>query len=366
MSTVDEEQIRNALAAVKTPEGQPITESGLLAGIAITDGRVQIALQVDPAMGPAIEDLRQAVERTTGALPGVEQAMVALTAERAPKKKAAKSAAPPSAGGGMKPEGVAHVIAVASGKGGVGKSSVAVNLAVALAQLGHRTGLLDADVYGPSVPRMLGLSGAPEVVEGKTVRPKEAFGLKAMSMGLLVAEDRPMVWRGPMVQGAIQQMLNDVVWAPLDILVVDMPPGTGDAQLTLAQKVALTGAVIVSTPQDMALIDARKGIGMFNKVKVPILGIVENMAYFRAPDTGNRYEIFGHGGGRAEAERLAVPFLGEVPLTMPLRENADLGKPIAAALPDGEEAAIFRRIGEQVAEQVFADTQKAPPPIIFE
>jgi ATP-binding protein involved in chromosome partitioning len=255
---------------------------------------------------------------------------------------------------------VAHVIAVASGKGGVGKSTTAANLALALAGNGHRVGLLDADIYGPSVPRLFGITDKPVITADKKILPIEKFGIKTMSIGFMVAEDNPMVWRGPMVMGAIQQLLRDVVWGELDVLVVDMPPGTGDAQLTLAQQVPLAGAVIVSTPQDLALIDARKGIAMFRKVNVPILGIIENMSYFLCPHCGGRSEIFHHGGAAAEAQRDEVPFLGAIPLEMTVRELSDAGTPIVAARPDHVITTIYRILAKKVWDNMLQARQEAP------
>ena len=261
--------------------------------------------------------------------------------------------------------GVGAIIAVASGKGGVGKSTCAVNLALALKANGLRVGILDADIYGPSLPRLMHLSGRPEVIGGRTLKPMEAYGIKVMSMGFLVEEETPMIWRGPMVVSALQQMLREVAWGDLDVLVVDMPPGTGDAQLTMAQQVPLAGAVIVSTPQDLALIDARKGLNMFRRVDVPVLGIIENMSYFIAPDTGKRYDIFGHGGARQEAERLDTPFLGEVPLDMVIRETSDAGTPIVVAEPNGSHAAAFREIATKVWAGV-AESHREAPKIVIE
>jgi ATP-binding protein involved in chromosome partitioning len=260
--------------------------------------------------------------------------------------------------------GVGAVIAVASGKGGVGKSTVAVNLALGLVALGKTVGLLDADIYGPSLPRLLGLKGKPRV-EGKKVRPLEAYGLKAMSIGFLVEEDTPMVWRGPMVVGALSQLIADVDWGTLDVLIVDMPPGTGDIQLTLAQRVPLAGAVIVSTPQDIALVDARKGIAMFQKTEVPILGIVENMSVFVCPHCGQSSHIFGHGGARTTAERLGVPFLGEVPLVTTIRETSDVGRPITATNPQSAEAKAFIAIAQGVMHGL-ATTRKPAPRIVIQ
>jgi ATP-binding protein involved in chromosome partitioning len=258
---------------------------------------------------------------------------------------------------------------VASGKGGVGKSTTAVNLAMALKANGLRVGLLDADIYGPSLPRLLHLSGRPETIGGRRLKPMDGYGVKVMSMGFLVEEETPMIWRGPMVISALTQMLREVEWGNLDILVVDMPPGTGDAQLTMAQQVPLAGAVIVSTPQDLALIDARKGLNMFRRVDVPVLGIVENMSYFLAPDTGKRYDIFGHGGARHEAERLGVPFLGEVPLVMEIRETSDAGRPIVVAAPDSPHAGIYREIAARVWDGIRRERASgghAAPKIVVE
>jgi ATP-binding protein involved in chromosome partitioning len=265
--------------------------------------------------------------------------------------------------------GIASIIAVASGKGGVGKSTTAVNIALGLAANGLRVGLLDADIYGPSMPRLLNIRGKPQTVDGKVLRPMENYGLKVMSMGFLVDEETPMIWRGPMVMSALAQMLREVEWGELDVLVVDMPPGTGDAQLTMAQQVPLAGAVIVSTPQDLALIDARKGLNMFKKVDVPLLGIVENMSYFIAPDTGKRYDILGHGGARREAERLGVAFLGEVPLEMQIRETSDSGEPVVVSRPDSPEAKIYRAIADRIWQRLGEENAKsagASPAIVFE
>ena len=258
---------------------------------------------------------------------------------------------------------VRAIVAVASGKGGVGKSTVAVNLAVALARQGVKVGLLDADIYGPSLPRMLGVARKPEV-KGDRMMPVSAWGLKAMSIGFLVEEETPMIWRGPMVMGALEQMLGQVEWGALDILLVDMPPGTGDAQLTMAQRVALTGAVIVSTPQDIALIDARRGVRMFERVRVPVLGLVENMSYFCCPNCGHRAEIFGHGGARLESQRLGTEFLGEVPLLLDIRAASDAGTPIVAAAPDGPAAAAFAAVARRVWEKVGSAAAPAAGPRI--
>ncbi|MBM3566469.1 MAG: iron-sulfur cluster carrier protein ApbC, partial [Alphaproteobacteria bacterium] len=244
--------------------------------------------------------------------------------------------------------GVRSIVAVASGKGGVGKSTTAVNLALALAAIGRKVGILDADIYGPSLPRMMGIVGQPASQDGKTLDAMENFGVKCMSIGFMVDEESPIIWRGPMVQSALEQMMRDVSWGELDVLVVDMPPGTGDAQLTMAQRVPLTGAVIVSTPQDIALLDARKGLNMFRKVEVPVFGIVENMSYFSCPKCGHRSDIFSHGGAHREADRLGVDFLGEIPLDIVIRETSDGGQPIVVAQPDSAHAKAYLEIARKV------------------
>jgi ATP-binding protein involved in chromosome partitioning len=319
------------------------------------------AITADQTNTAAMEPVRREAERVVAALPGVEKAMVTLTAERKP---------PPPRTASLRNgiPGLRHIVAVASGKGGVGKSTMAVNLALALKANGLRVAVLDADVYGPSLPTLLGIIGKPKAadMEGKLMQPMEAHGLKVMSMGFLVPEDTPMIWRGPMVMSALMQMLRDVAWGEIDIMIVDMPPGTGDAQLTLAQQTPLSGAVIVSTPQDLALLDARKGLNMFRKVSVPVLGIIENMSYFICGKCGERHEIFGHGGARAEAERMGVPFLGEVPLDMEIRARSDAGEPVVATEPEGAHSAIFRRMAEQVWSAIEAGQVKKPPRIVIE
>jgi ATP-binding protein involved in chromosome partitioning len=362
MEKITREQILAALGKLAVPgRSEDIVSAGLISDIVIANNRVMFAITVDSAKTAAMEPLRREAERIVSALPGVEKVMVALTAERkqAPPKTAnLKSGIP----------GLRHIVAVASGKGGVGKSTIAVNLALALKANGLKVAVLDADVYGPSLPRLLGIMGKPKAADtqGKLIQPMEAYGLKVMSMGFLVAEDAPMIWRGPMVMSALMQMLRDVTWGEIDVMIVDMPPGTGDAQLTLAQQTPLSGAVIVSTPQDLALIDARKGLNMFRKVSVPVLGIVENMSYFICTKCGERHEIFGHGGAREEAERLGVPFLGEVPLDMEVRARSDAGEPIVATVPEGAHATIFRKIAEQVWSAVEAGSARKSPRIVIE
>jgi ATP-binding protein involved in chromosome partitioning len=368
--SVTQQQVLEALARVRSPDGVALTDANVLSAVAVNDGKVFFSINVDAAQVRAWESVRAAAEAAIRAIPGVTTAMIALTAERKPG-----SAPPPPPhrhSHGVQPvsahrppqspvspmskqseiPGIAAVIAVASGKGGVGKSTTALNLALGLRDLGLRVGLLDADIYGPSVPRLTGIHQKPQLDDNRKMIPIQRFGLAIMSIGFLVEEETAMIWRGPMVMSAITQMLRDVAWGTLDILVVDMPPGTGDAQLTLAQNVPLKGAVIISTPQDLSLIDARRGLAMFKKVNVPVLGIVENMSYFQCPQCGTRSDIFGHGGARQEAERLGVPFLGEIPLHMSIRATSDSGTPVVDSEPDGPHAAIYRAIGAKVRDQL--------------
>ena len=368
--SVTQQQVLDALAKVMSPRGVALTNANVLSAISVSDGKVFFSINVDATEARAWESVRAEAEAAVRAIPGVTVAMIALTAER--KAGAAAPPAPHRHAPGVQPvaahrppqspaspmakqseiPGISAVIAVASGKGGVGKSTTALNLALGLRDLGLRVGLLDADIYGPSVPRLTGIREKPQLNDEKKMIPLERFGLSIMSIGFLVEEDTAMIWRGPMVMSAITQMLRDVAWGTLDILVVDMPPGTGDAQLTLAQNVPLKGAVIISTPQDLSLIDARRGLAMFKKVNVPVLGIVENMSYFQCPHCGTRSDIFGHGGARHEAERLGVPFLGEIPLHMSIRATSDSGTPVVESEPDGPHAAIYRAIGAKVRDQL--------------
>jgi ATP-binding protein involved in chromosome partitioning len=383
MAKITREQVLAALDAVQDPgRGQGVVTLGMVSGVVIRDGNVGFALEVEPSEAGAKEPLRQACERAVLALPGITSVTAVLTAERAAPAGPARAPQSPMARPGPRPAqpapgpaekpglpGIRSVIAVASGKGGVGKSTTAVNLALALARLGQRTGLLDADIYGPSQPRMLGITGRPRSPDGKKLLPMENYGVRVMSMGFLVDEDAPMIWRGPMVQSAIQQMLGDVEWGELDVLVVDLPPGTGDAQLTMAQRVPLAGAVIVSTPQDIALLDARKAINMFRKVDVPILGIIENMSYFLCPSCGHRAEIFSHGGARRTAEAFGVDFLGEIPLDLAIREETDAGRPPVVSKPDGPQAAAFLEAARGVLGKLDpqkATARRAFPEIVFE
>jgi ATP-binding protein involved in chromosome partitioning len=360
MAQLTEQTIYDALKCVVDPDRrQDIVSLGMIQGLRIKDGHVAFSLEVDPERGPHLEPLRKDVERLVHKLPGVISATVVLTAQRAPSAGAQpqpQGAGPRHGHGATPPERllpeVQAIIAVASGKGGVGKSTTAVNLALALTALGRQTGLLDAEIYGPSMRRMLGVVGQPRSRDGVKLDPIYKYGIKSMSMAFLVEEETPIVWRGPMVQSALEQMMRDVAWGPLDVLVVDMPPGTGDTQLTMAQRVPLAGAVIVSTPQDIALIDARKGLNMFRKVDVPVLGLIENMSYFCCPNCGHRSEIFGHGGARREAERLGMDFLGEIPLDMVIRETSDSGHPIVVAEPEGDHARAYKAIAAKVWEKI--------------
>lgn len=372
MPDISEEQIRNALKAIPDPDkGADIVSLGMVSGIIIRTGNVGFSIEVDPERGPKMEPLRKAAEAAVAAIPGVLSVTAVLTAPTAPPGQAAGGAAPaPGPGQASKAKllaDVGAVIAVASGKGGVGKSTTAVNLALAFSQAGHRTAILDADIYGPSLPLMLGITEKPDSPDGKTLLPIEKYGLKCMSIGFMVPSDTPMIWRGPMVMGALEQMMGDVDWGDLDVLIVDMPPGTGDAQLTMAQRVALAGAVIVSTPQDLALLDARKGLNMFKRVEVPVLGIIENMSYFLCPHCGERSDIFTHGGARNAASQMGVDFLGEIPLDMAIREGSDTGRPIVAADPDSAHAAAYRAIADKIWTSVGSGASRvAAPEIIIE
>jgi ATP-binding protein involved in chromosome partitioning len=378
---VTERQILDALSQVQDPEtGGDIVSLGMVSGVVVRDGNVGFAIEVEPERGPRLEPLRKAAEQAVEALPGVVSVTAVLTAESRGPAGAQRPAphthahAPaqgqgPAAQAGRRGAvpGVGAIVAVASGKGGVGKSTVAANLALGLTANGLKVGVLDADIYGPSMPRMLGISGRPQTEDGKILIPMENYGVKCMSMGFLVPEETAMIWRGPMVMSALNQMLRDVAWGELDIMVVDLPPGTGDAQLTMAQQVPLAGAVIVSTPQDIALIDARRGLSMFQKVDVPVLGIIENMSYFLCPHCGERSEIFSHGGARREAEKLGCEFLGEVPLDLAIRETSDDGHPITISDPGSAHAQLFREIAAKVWAKVSGEgVRRAAPRIVVE
>jgi ATP-binding protein involved in chromosome partitioning len=368
------QQVLDSLAKIAGPDGSPLTSSGKLSDVVVSDGKVFFSITVDAAAVQAWESVRDRAEAAARAVPGVDSALVALTAERRAAAQPSgtngpRPAAPasPAARGAPSPigvPGVEAIIAVASGKGGVGKSTTAVNLALGLRDLGLKVGILDADIYGPSLPKLLAIRERPQTLGGTRLKPITRYGLTVMSIGFLIDEETPMIWRGPMVISALTQMLREVEWGALDVMVVDMPPGTGDAQLTMAQQVPLKGAVIVSTPQDLALIDARRGIAMFRRVNVPVLGIIENMSYFLCPQCGTRSDIFSHGGARHEAERLGVPFLGEVPLHMDIREKSDSGLPVVATVPDGPLAAVYRDIAAKVRDQIKGATRVAPNIVI--
>ncbi|MEM7464982.1 MAG: iron-sulfur cluster carrier protein ApbC, partial [Pseudomonadota bacterium] len=382
------------LKKVKGPDlDSNLVDLGLVSEIFVADSKVYFSITVPAERAKELEPLREAAEKAVGEIEGVEKVVVSLTAAKKPgsgeksneppqRQSAPKGTQPgvvppqmrgqgPGGGQGM-PEklgipGIESIIAVASGKGGVGKSTTAVNLALALQANGLKVGVLDADIYGPSIPRLLHITGKPQTVKGRTLRPMDGYGLKVMSMGFLVDEETPMIWRGPMVISALTQMLREVEWGKLDVLVVDMPPGTGDAQLTMAQQVPLSGAVIVSTPQDLALIDARKGLNMFRRVEVPVLGIIENMSYFICPHCGEKSDIFGHGGAQSEAERIGVPFLGGVPLHMEIREKSDAGTPVVVSDPDGPHAKLYREIADRVWSRLLEERDmSSAPAIVFD
>ena len=367
MAEPTKEMILDALkTVVDSDKGADIVSAGMVAGLTVTDGAVSFAIEVDPARGAALEPLRQAAEAAARRIAGVTSVMAALTAHSdTPTAPAAPKGPPPDLGTRAKPgdkplrapaappeggnvPGVKRIIAVGSGKGGVGKSTVSANIAVALAMDGWKVGLLDADVYGPSQPRMLGIAGKP-TSDGTNIEPLRGYGVKCMSMGFLTGEAESVIWRGPMLMSAVTQMLYQVNWAPLDFLIIDLPPGTGDVQLTLSQKTKLTGAVVVSTPQDVALLDARKAIDMFAKIEIPILGVIENMATFCCPNCNHETQIFGHGGAEAEAEKIGAPFLGRVPLALDVRTTSDEGTPIVASKPDSAEALRFREMATELA-----------------
>ena len=370
---VTKDQVLQALQEIVDPaRGKDIVSADMVTGLTVSGTAVGFSIEVEPARGPALEPLRKAAEKAVLSVPGVASATVVLTAHSdtagsaPPRRQSPLHPSPPDLRGpasGRQPpgpplertpkqsgriDGVSRIIAIGSGKGGVGKSTVASNLALAFARVGRRVGLLDADVYGPSQPRMLGVSGRPSTPDGKTILPLRNYGVTVMSMGFMLEEDQSVVWRGPMLMSALQQMLHQVQWGKLDDLIVDLPPGTGDVQLTLCQKTEVDGAIIVSTPQDVALLDARKALDMFRKLDTPVLGIIENMSGYICPQCGHSAEIFGHGGARREAEAVGAPFLGEVPLDIDIRLSSDSGAPLVAARPDSPQAKRFVEIAERL------------------
>ena len=411
--SITKEQVLAQLRRVKGPDMQGnIVDLGLVSEVLLRDGRVYFSVTVPAARAEELEPLRQAAEKVVSDIAGVKGVTAVLTAE----SQRTGSAGAGRASGGQAPEsarvqaararggagdgahrhdhghahdhghghghqhgqpggaggrtvagvpGIKHLIAVASGKGGVGKSTTAVNLALGFQAIGLRAGILDADIYGPSQPRLLGLSGRPQVGAGNKLQPMVGYGLKCMSMGFMVDEGTPVIWRGPMVVQALTQMLREVTWGELDVLVIDMPPGTGDVQLTMAQQVPLSGAIIVSTPQDLALIDARKGLNMFKRTDVPVIGIIENMSYFVCSKCGERHEIFGHGGAENEAQKLGVPFLGGVPLHVDIRTRSDSGEPITATEPESLHAQIYRDLAAKAwTELEAAQGRRVKPPAL--
>lgn len=377
MAEITEQQVAEVLRGICGPDGaQDVVARGMIKGLQVKNGHVAFALEVDPDEAAQFEPLRKQCEDAVFAMPGVLSVTAVLTAHQ-PQQSAPQQQPQgrPGNGGAAQSQkkgvpGVRAILAVASGKGGVGKSTTAVNLAMAFAQAGMRVGLMDADIYGPSVPKMMGLSGKPDATpDGQKVIPKEAFGVKCMSIGFLVPDDTPMIWRGPMVMSAVQQLLYEVIWGDLDLLVVDLPPGTGDAQLTMAQHVPITGAVVVSTPQDVALLDVRKGLNMFRKVDVPVFGVIENMSYFLCPSCGHRAEIFGHGGAKQTATEMNAEFLGEIPLHLSIREHADAGRPIVVAEPESDHAQSYQSVAAKIAEKIeraLAEDAASAPRIVIE
>jgi ATP-binding protein involved in chromosome partitioning len=350
MPQVTEQSVLDALRQIQDPDlRKDIVTLGFIKDLTIDGGNVSFRIVLTTPACPVKEQMETEAHRLVGALPGVSAVQVKMDAE-VPKGR--------GLGEKVSIEGVRNIIAVSSGKGGVGKSTVAVNVAVALALDGARVGLMDADVYGPNVPLMLGANNARPEVEGNKLVPIEAYGVRLMSMAILQPGDKPMIVRGPILHGLVKQFLSDVLWGELDYLIVDMPPGTGDVQLSLAQLVPVQGAVLVTTPQEVAVMDVRRALRMFETVAVPVLGVVENMSYFVAPDTGARYDIFGAGGGERLAEQYNVPFLGSVPLGMDVRDGGDRGVPVVVGQPDSPQALAFRRVAEEVARQVSIEAMK--------
>ena len=355
MANITEDDVFEALRNVIDPsQGKSIVDLDMVSAVHVKQTNVSFALEVPVHRGPAMEPVRQAAEKAARAIPGVTSVTVVVTAHSGTASAAAS--APDETVEKVHEIKVRRFVAVASGKGGVGKSTTAVNLAIALRLEGLRVGLLDADVYGPSLPRMLGVSGRPGSAGGDMVRPLENYGVHLMSMGLLVPDDTAMIWRGPMVQSALTQMLDSVAWGTLDVMIIDLPPGTGDIQISLAQQVSLAGAVVVSTPQDIALLDVVKAITMFDKAEVPMLGMIQNMAYWSCPDCGRTDHIFGNDGVKGEASRRGIEMLGEIPLSLEVRTGGDSGTPVVVANPRSVQAKTYRQIARRLME--VADLQR--------
>ncbi len=345
--------VRAALKNVSVPGGGNLADYPGLSDIIITPSALAFAISVEPGMEGAFGPVQAAATEVARQCEPDKKILISITSGRDPSKSGPAGPSQQQSAIQTSPvRGIDKIIAVASGKGGVGKSTCSVNLGLALKSLGLEVGILDADLYGPSVPRLLGIDGKPAFRDEKMFMPFEAHGLKAMSIGPMLEPDQAVVWRGPMASSALRQLLRETDWGQLDVLIIDLPPGTGDIQISLCQQVELAGAVIVSTPQDLALIDARKAMDMFIRMKIPMLGLIENMSYFVAPDTGKRYDIFGHGGARSTAKTLKIPFLGEVPLHMKIRELSDEGTPVATIDPGGIEAAAFTDIASKVAKNL--------------
>ena len=347
--------VKAALAHVEIPGGSTLAGYSGLSEIIVTKSAVALAISVQPGMEAAFGPVRVAAQQAAEAVSQGRKVMVSVTSDKSPALAPSTGQAAAQGRPGPAPKsavpGVKHIVVVGSGKGGVGKSTVATNLALAFAAEGLKTGILDADLYGPSIPKLLGIEGKPAVREDGIFAPHQVYGLAAISIGSMLSPGQAVVWRGPMATSALRQLLRETDWGGLDLLVVDLPPGTGDIQISLFQQAELAGAIIVSTPQDLALIDAQKAVDMMKRLSIPLLGLVENMSYFVAPDTGKRYDIFGHGGAAAAAGGMGMPFLGEVPLDMAIRETSDAGKPVMATHPDGPQAAAFRAIAREILER---------------
>lgn len=346
--------IKSALAAVEVPGGGTLADYSGLSEVIVTPSAAAFAIAVQPGMEAAFGPVREAAQSAAAAVAGGRKIMVSLTADKSPATGQAAAQGRPGPAPRTPVDGVRHIIAVGSGKGGVGKSTTAVNLALGLQAQGLKVGVLDADLYGPSIPKLLAIEGKPAVREDGIFSPHEAYGLKVMSIGSMLNPGQAVVWRGPMATSGLRQLLRETDWGSLDVLVIDLPPGTGDIHIALFQQVTVDGVVIVSTPQDLALIDAQKAMDMLRRMEVPLLGIVENMSFFIAPDTGARYDIFGNGGAQKAAERMEIPFLGAVPLVMSIRENSDAGVPPMVGQPDGPEAEAYAAISRALLAQVPA------------